>query len=279
MFQRSPTRDSTLGRIFVGATAFGSGALELLFPSTCRLCDGQLGSAEDFCPRCLLGLRVSEDRMRSSSCHRCGRPGAGNLPISGSGNPNPDSGVVSTCSSCVGEKLAFDECVAMWSYDELVRTAVIAAKYGSRVPLADALGQRLGTLCAERLGANPPDLVTSVPTPFFRRVQRGQGGNPILAESVTRRLKRSAFSAVRLRTLLSITRSVKKQALLGEMARRANIRGAFKVSRRAVVKDRHVLVVDDVITSGATGSEIAEILKQSGARRVTVAVVARASAT
>lgn len=264
------------GRIASEISRIGDHALEILFPSTCRICEQNVAPGEDFCRRCRARLSGSEELMKSS-CLRCGHPGAGLVgqpPQQASDSPDPAG-----CLVCNRKKLAFDRCIALWTYDELVRTAVIAAKYGNRASLADALGRRLGEHCLAALQNDPADWVTFVPTPLFRRVQRGRGGSPVLAEAVTRRLHNATGSPVRLRNLLRMTRAVKKQALLCENDRRANIRGAFRVVRGAPLDGKHVLVVDDVMTSGATADEIATILKQSGTRRVTVAVVARACGT
>lgn len=79
------------------------------------------------------------------------------------------------------------------------------------------------------------------------------------------------------------TRRIKKQAWMGEKERISNVRGAFRIRtgfpRRGTadrIAGKHVLLVDDVLTTGATANETARVLKQAGARRVTVAVVARA---
>jgi predicted amidophosphoribosyltransferase len=211
--------------------------------------------------------------------------------------------------------LHFDGCVALWTYDGLVRNAVIAAKYGSQVALADALGRRLGqrVLQAWELGINgsaerpqpararsgpeephgaeetpTPELVTGVPSHLFRRIQRGGGGGSALVASLHRVL-RQRWSHCRLADVLTTTRRVKKQALMGESQRTANVRDAFALRRRRwrprtprrasghlELAGRHVLLVDDVMTTGATADENARVLKLAGASRVTVAVVARA---
>lgn len=93
----------------------------------------------------------------------------------------------------------------------------------------------------------------------------------------------SAWPAVFYGDLLATTRRIKKQAWLGEHERIENVRGAFRVkksiwSAASGIVGKHVLLVDDVMTTGATASEIARTLKQAGACRVTVAVVARAFA-
>ncbi|MEO1614555.1 MAG: phosphoribosyltransferase family protein [Planctomycetota bacterium] len=198
-----------------------------------------------------------------------------------------------SCSECKAERLEFDGCVPLWTYDGLVRQAIVSAKYGNRVALADALGNCL----AGRLAMSPwigcPDVVTAIPSHPFRRVQRGDGGSRVLAEAVAGRLKRlpsvsgtdSSYRKLSYRDLISSARRVKKQAWLGEKERRENVKGAFRLRRGLVggvasakpLANRHILLVDDVMTTGATASEAAKVLKLAGARQVTVAVVARAT--
>ncbi len=210
------------------------------------------------------------------------------------------------CQRCRRESYAFDGCIALWSYDGLVRNAVVAAKYGSQVSLADALGRRLAECIVDVIGGlgrsrqdiptgdlpseprpndpqslDVPDLVTAVPSHLWRRIQRGAGGSRVLARTVARALRRE-WPRLRHGNLLATTRKTKKQAWLGEKERSRNVEGAFCVSRplwpggRHRIAGRHVLLIDDVMTTGATAAENAKVLKQAGARRVTVAVVARA---
>ena len=228
------------------------------------------------------------------ACPRCGRPG--------SGKPT-EKAIESDCRFCRREKLHFDRCVALWTYHGIVRNAVVASKYGSQIPLGDALGRRLGRRVLELLVsqttssvvtdsqqttaecteiADCPDIVTAVPSHLWRRIQRGSGGSRVLAIAVAETIGQT-FPDVSFGDLLATTRQIKKQAWLGEKDRLANVHGAFRVTtpawrrrKRPRVSGKHILLVDDVMTTGATASEVARTLKEVGARRVTVAVVARA---
>lgn len=237
-----------------------------------------------------------------SACLRCGHPGAGpagaNHPgaapfaLDPADPPGQQTPPLDRCPRCKRETYAFDGCIALWSYDGLVRSAVVAAKYGSQISLADALARRLARRIREVIeppsdapseaGTDIPDLITSVPSHLWRRIQRGAGGSRVLARSVTRALGR-AWPDVAYADLLATTRKINKQAWLGEKERIANVSGAFCASRtpwrpwrRRSLAGQHVLLIDDVMTTGATAGENAMVLKQAGARRVTVAVVARA---
>jgi predicted amidophosphoribosyltransferase len=77
------------------------------------------------------------------------------------------------------------------------------------------------------------------------------------------------------RTWLKRVRATAKQGMLSNEQRQNNVLDAFAVSKRAKLQDKHVLLVDDIITSGSTAHEMAKVLKRAGARMVDVAVVAR----
>ncbi|MEO9593793.1 ComF family protein, partial [Rhodopirellula bahusiensis] len=115
-------------------------------------------------------------------------------------------------------------------------------------------------------------MVTHVPSPFWRQFRRGGVGTGSLASRFAREMNFWFGS------LLETTRSVQKQALLDDEARRENVRGAFRVRRRwkKRVSGRNVLLVDDVMTTGATADEISRVLLDAGAARVDLLVVARA---
>jgi predicted amidophosphoribosyltransferase len=132
------------------------------------------------------------------------------------------------------------------------------------------------------LGGELPDLITPVPSHWLRRLHRGGGGCRIVAAAVHRWLRRSHPGCL-YRDCLRVTRRIEKQAWLGEKERESNVRDAFRLAGRRRFGRRHqhlggrtVLLVDDVMTTGATSNEVARVLKAAGAGRVVVAVVARA---
>ena len=288
--------------------------LDLVFPATCRICDQGVAAGEDFCPQCDRQLRSSEWRM-VHACRRCGRPGAkaGNdhqglqaAQDSEEAQHNRSAEMSIGCAECRHQKLAFDRTIAMWTYDGLVRDAVVATKYGTHLALADALGRRLAGRVAAQIfyersptelnapvdaplndNGQPieglaPDWVSPVPSHFFRRIQRSGGGSRPLARTLASDLLQR-YPSARYAELLTMRRRVKKQAWLGESERFANVRGAFRIKRWAggrrvstMIQGSHVLLVDDVMTTGATANENALVLKRAGAAKVTIAVVARA---
>lgn len=192
---------------------------------------------------------------------------------------------------CHKEKFAFQRVIARWTYEGRVRDAIVAAKHASQSSLGSSLGYLLGQRVALAVADDPPDCVTFVPSSFARQMLRGgTNGNLAIAESVAKCLRQSHLNGnraePRVKRVLGITRGIKKQAWLTDTQRRENVAGAFAVKKgyaaswkssgASKLTDQHVLVVDDVLTTGATANEVSRVLLESGVRRVTLAVVARA---
>ena len=138
-----------------------------------------------------------------------------------------------------------------------------------------ALMAAMGTLIAERLVQQSdvanPDFLTSIPTHWGRRAIRGVSGPEIMAEIAASHLQRRLA-----RRLLRCRRKTSKQSMLSPAQRRRNVRGAFRLAPGYPLDGRHVVLIDDIVTTGATASEAAKVLTQAGVGSVTVAVVARA---
>jgi ComF family protein len=176
---------------------------------------------------------------------------------------------------CRDLKFVFDGVIPLWSYQDDVCDAVVAAKYAHRSPLADALGRRLGRRIADVLAADRPEVVTYVPSHLTRQFTRGGNSAEAIARAVSRQIRCPC------RPLLRMTRRIAKQAWLDDAQRQTNVRGAFSrkksyaFSGPPAAGNGHVLLVDDVLTTGATANEVARVLRDGGAKRVTLAVVAR----
>ena len=114
------------------------------------------------------------------------------------------------------------------------------------------------------------DLVVAVPMHWRRRVVRGCNSAELISERLARSLRVPLA-----RRLLKRRRNTLPQADLTPTQRRRNVRGAFAHRTGYDIKGAHVLLADDILTTGATCSEAAKVLKTAGAARVTVAVAAR----
>ncbi|TWU43833.1 DNA utilization protein GntX [Novipirellula aureliae] len=249
--------------------------IDLTYPPCCPLCHRLTGQKADlfkrieFCKQCEVGLTSSESQMRYG-CRCCGFP-MGRLTV----DPTQMQLPATRCPQCRDKAFQFDAVIPLWNYHGLVCDAVVAAKYVHMSALAATLGDRLGIRVAERLVDDCPDWVTFVPSYFTRQLSRGGVGTATLAHAVAKRLQ------VPSRQLLKMTRRIAKQAWLDDDARVHNVRHAFQLKTRYAfgrspdLVNRHILLVDDVYTTGATADEVAGVLREGGAAKVTIAVVAR----
>ena len=251
--------------------------LDLALPPVCRLCGDPVEQDEDFCAECEVALSHTEPMMRRA-CPRCGFPQPRLRPATPPADAaaEPIGAAEPPCAVCRRVTFHFDAVVPMWIYRERVRDAVVAAKFAHRSPLGDALGRRLGGRVREAVGADPPELVTFVPSHLMRQLGRGGVGTEVQAQAV------AGVLGVPCRSLLKTRRRIAKQAWLDDQSRVKNVRDAFVLKRGYAfarppkIANHHILLVEDVLTTGATANEVSRVLRAAGARRVTLAVVARA---
>jgi ComF family protein len=205
----------------------------------CLLCDAVSGSE----PVC----RCCADALPSlpAQCPCCAQPSRGGA----------------RCGSCVSSPPAFDATVAKWSYAYPADRLVQALKYHGRLQLAGWFARQL-----QPLVTGPADVWIAVPLHATRLVERGFNQ----AVEIARRL---APADALLTTGIRRTRATAPQAALLPGQRSSNVRGTFACDR--LLAGRSVMIVDDVMTTGATLNELARTLKAAGAARVTNLVVAR----
>jgi len=194
--------------------------------------------------------------------------------------PWPDSSAAADlCRACRLVPPPFVRAVAFGLYDGRMRDAVHALKYDRLHPAARRLGQMLAQAIAQ-LAADAPQEMLAVPVPLYRSkyAERGFNQARALAASALAALRKS-HPAWRL-TLASSTlmrlRATESQAGLSPHRRGINVRGAFSVSDPAAVAGKHILLIDDIFTTGATARAAARSLVRAGAASVWVATLARA---
>ena len=193
------------------------------------------------------------------------------------------------CPYCAERAYAFDESYALNLYQETCKEAVLRTKQGRFECLTLGVGRLLGRRLSEvanrqrilegrhwqaspHTGLNVPPLGWAIPIPshWSRRLKRGVHSAALLADGVAAELQIPL--AVK---ALTAVRRTKKQGTLEPQQRFQNVRAVFRASKRYDFTDAHVLLVDDVMTTGATLHEAARTLKRAGAAKVSVAVVAR----
>jgi ComF family protein len=162
---------------------------------------------------------------------------------------------------------AFDAAFAYGEYEGPLRKLIHEFKYSGVTPLAGKLGPLLsGALPREQKF----DVIVPMPLHWRKRLERGFNQSELLAKFLSERTGIPVAVGLRRR------KSTAPQAGLTRAQRRTNVAGAFEVDQRDRIDGRHVLLIDDVLTTGATASACAAVLKRAGARRVTVLTLARA---
>jgi ComF family protein len=188
-------------------------------------------------------------------------------------------GEAALCRLCRLAAPKFVRAVSFGLYEGRLRQAIHALKYGRIHPAARRLGAMLATAIGQLARETPAEMLV-VPVPLHRakRAERGFNQTSRLAEQALK-LLRKTHPDWRL-TLAPMTlvrfRPTQSQAGLNPRKRRLNMRGAFKVPDRAAVEGKHVLVIDDILTTGATARAAAQVLMRAGAASVWVATLARA---
>ena len=247
-----------------GAVRAASGVLgtaaELLWPSCCVGCDTPLEPGGSLCTDCA-GQPM---RLTPPFCAVCSRAFADD------GAPMPPD-ASSVCADCRAQRFAFECAVHFCRHDGLARDLVIRFKYGGehylRRPLSGWLVETLRS--DERLLRQPVDAL--VPVPLHRRRERERGFNQ--AEALCRRVGRETGLPVWL--ALRRMRATRTQTHLSRAERQSNLRGAFALVPRHPVTGAHLLLVDDVYTTGSTVHECARVLRRAGAASVRVLTVTR----
>lgn len=226
-----------------------SAYVKRVLPPTCGLC-GLSTAGRTICTGCRNDLRWID-----RACPRCATP----LP---SGSPQEVS-----CSACQRQPPPFAQVGAPLHYVFPIDAVIRAFKFNGRIDLGTMLGQLLLPWLIERQGRF--DALVPVPLHRWRQARRGYNQADELAAALSRSSGLPIVTSVRRR------RATRSQSELSAAERRRNVRGAFRVAVR--LDGRHLLVVDDVMTTGATVTELALKLLRAGAASVSVLCVARAS--
>jgi ComF family protein len=184
--------------------------------------------------------------------------------------PLPGTGL--TCGQCLKQPPAFERVAAPWSYSFPLDTLITRFKHSAKWPFgrlfADLLAQYLQHRFDEDL--NRPDALVPVPLATKRLRQRGFNQAAMLARWLSHALNISCDES-----LLARIQDTSAQQDLNAEARKKNLRNAFALTPGAQIKGRHLALVDDVLTTGATAQALARLLMDAGAARVDVYCLAR----
>jgi ComF family protein len=239
--------------------AWALAALDLVFPALCPACDAPLGSGrrDPLCGPCWSRI----PRLGPAACDRCG------IPLDGAGAPTEGGRSPAICPACRVDPPEFDRARGAGLYAGPLRRALHALKFRGRRSLARPLADLICEQCLPVLRAGGEVLV---PVPLARARLRERGFNQ--AELIAERLGAALDLPVRRRWLARV-RDTAPQTDLAAAERMANVDGAFVAG--SAVTGRHVILVDDVLTTGATSRACARALRAAGACRIDVVTAAR----
>jgi ComF family protein len=227
--------------------------LDLVLPPRCPGCRTIVDGDGRYCLTCFQELNF----ITAPHCARCG------VPFEHEQGPGAE------CGTCLAEPPRYDSARAALVYGGPARATLLALKHGDRDYLARVMAPHMARAAGPLLG--PGTLVVPVPLHRWRLWRRGFNQAALLAQA----LCRSSGAALGV-DVLERAKPTPMSSGLGRKARAANVRGAFRVKRRPQVKGARVLLVDDVLTTGATAEACARVLKRAGAKEVHVLTFARA---
>lgn len=234
---------------------FGRTLVDFFFPPRCPFCGAGSKESERPCPLCLSQIHF----FSHPRCPRCGLGFA------------TDCGDDHLCSGCLAEERTFAKARSIASYAGLMAEVIARFKYQGASHLARPLSAFLAEYQDPEFPFSPFDLILPVPLHPQRLRQRGFNQSNLLARRISRR-----HSIPLDFTTLKRIRPTQPQTQLSGPERRENIRGAFEVQNPQTIQKKHLLLIDDVYTTGATVGECSKVLRKAGAGQVDVLTLARA---
>ena len=215
---------------------------------TCCSCGCEIFNDKYFCDDCIKELKFNDKCI----CAHCGRQ-----------TLSPEE----YCLTCKETLLSIDRARSVFCYEGRVKSLVKRMKHPNNAYLTDVFSWYLSGLYFRNLFAC--DFVSFVPMTKKRFSKRGgYNHGKVLAEKFAKHVNLSVLD------VLIKSKETKKQALLSRKDRMKNVKGSFKVKDKKLVKDKRIVLIDDVTTTGATAEEIASVLKKAGAKEVILLTVA-----
>jgi ComF family protein len=247
-------------RVWQAWRGVGSRLVHVILPQHCYHCGQLLAAAgwRGFCDGCWSLIRL----IKPPYCSCCGEPFRSPIALTYS----PDY----RCGACRTQPPPFAHARAIGHYQGPLRQAIHLLKYDGKLRLKGPLLQLAIAHFDSHFPVTSFDAILPVPLHRQRLMQREFNQAAVLAQGLARYLNVPV-----LERLLVRVRSTRPQVELSGGERRQNVKQAFAVTNPAVLVDKLVLVVDDVLTTGATLGEVARVLKVAGARQVDVFALAR----
>jgi ComF family protein len=242
-----------------GLTSCAGAVDDLVFPWSCLLCGAEGATVRGpFCMTCRTGLLAVAAAAGTSACPRCALP------------TGPYADLQRGCAQCRGRSLGFDAALALAPYAEAIRDLCLRLKHERNAWLAPWLSSLFAEARQDELARLPRDTwIVPVPLHWWRRLERGYNQAEALAKGLSRSL------GLRVCQPLRRIKATDRLAHKSTSNRMDAMRQAFRSRHDPGLNGRTILLVDDILTTGATCGAAARVLKQAGAKHIVVAVLAR----
>ncbi len=235
-------------------------ALKNLFlPAFCRECGIRILTEENlyFCADCWAKIEF----IREPKCPRCGRPHPRRVGF------EPVENYI--CSDCSGQKQWVDQVHAAGLHTGVLRTAIHLLKYRKKRQLAAPLANLLFERVLARVDLESYDALVPVPLHHKRQRERGYNQTELVGVQLCRLQNKLGMEPLLRRVI-----NTPSFSMLGGEERRSLIRKAFAVVPGADIRGKRILLIDDVVTTGATSNECAKTLRKKGAEKIDVVALA-----
>lgn len=225
--------------------------LDLVYPPQCQHCHERLYRflPKALCPTCVAAIKVNHPPF----CLKCSRHLS--TPV-----------MHPLCHNCLTHEPYFDFAWAATLYEEPMKKLLHRFKYSKKTVLRIPFGNLINSFIdTNNLDIHQFDIILPIPLFASRLRERGFNQALLLAQGLA-----SAYNLTLDQKILYRSRPTQPQSSLDKKKRWTNVEGAFRINQPRRVKNKTILLVDDLLTSGATASQAAKALKKSGARSVGV---------
>lgn len=222
-----------------------------LLPTTCPICHQQIEGA-GLCPKCFSALEF----IGNQKCSVCGRPLDAIVPG------------MTVCGNCLKTPPYFRQAEAVFKYDATFKRLILPFKHGDHIELTHLFVKWLEQNSPSLIQRN--DILIPVPLHWTRLLKRKYNQSALLAHELAIKYEK-VYDPLTLKRI----KATGSQGHLSQKERQKNIKNAFQVKNPNKIKDKSILLIDDVFTTGATVNECAKVLLKAGAKSVDILTLAR----
>lgn len=242
--------------------AWGQAALDFIFPAECAACKGFSGDdrVSIFCKTCWDGIQ----RLDAPGCRQCGRPFLAFAAAPGF----PEF----LCGECQASPPFFDRAISAAFYGGVMKAAIHQFKFSQKT----GLGNMLASVILQAIDGkfDPAVYRIILPVPLHRSRYKQRGYNQ--AELLARHVADAHHLTLMTENLVRVRQTTAQWKIATRRDRRKNVKDAFQVRVPEQIRGQHLIVLDDIFTTGATVNECAKVLKEAGAASVFVVTLSRA---